>query len=58
VIRELGCGSCSPRGFYGSFLQHLELERALATFTGTEEALLYPSGAVVMTSVIPAMLTR
>lgn len=31
-----GCGSCGPRGFYGTIDQHLLLEQAIAQFMGTE----------------------
>lgn len=31
-----GCGSCGPRGFYGTIDQHLMFEEAIAKFMGTE----------------------
>lgn len=31
-----GCGSCGPRGFYGTIDQHLMFEDAIAKFMGTE----------------------
>lgn len=31
-----GCGSCGPRGFYGTIDQHLFFELAVAKFMGTE----------------------
>lgn len=31
-----GCGSCGPRGFYGTIDQHLKIEHAIADFMGTE----------------------
>jgi serine palmitoyltransferase len=31
-----GCGSCGPRGFYGTIDQHLMFEKAIADFMGTE----------------------
>lgn len=33
-----GCGSCGPRGFYGTIDQHLMFEDAIAKFMGTEVA--------------------
>ena len=36
ALRKYGCGSCGPRGFYGTVDVHLELEKALADFMGTE----------------------
>eukprot|EP00747_Dinoflagellata_sp_TGD_P005307 gnl/TRDRNA2_/TRDRNA2_113610_c1_seq1.p1 gnl/TRDRNA2_/TRDRNA2_113610_c1~~gnl/TRDRNA2_/TRDRNA2_113610_c1_seq1.p1 ORF type:complete len:504 (+),score=137.87 gnl/TRDRNA2_/TRDRNA2_113610_c1_seq1:24-1514(+) len=58
VVKRIGCGSCGPRGFYGTFIEHLKLEQELAKFMGTEEALIYPSGSVTASSVVPAMLTQ
>ena len=37
ALRHYGCGTCGPRGFYGTLDVHLELEAALATFLGTEQ---------------------
>ena len=31
-----GCGSCGPRGFYGTIDQHLNFEKEIAQFMGTE----------------------
>lgn len=31
-----GCGSCGPRGFYGTIDKHLNLEDAIAKFMGTQ----------------------
>lgn len=36
ALEKYGCGSCGPRGFYGTIDQHLFLEEALAKFMGTE----------------------
>lgn len=35
-----GCGSCGPRGFYGTIDQHLNFELAVAKFMGTDVSLL------------------
>jgi 7-keto-8-aminopelargonate synthetase-like enzyme len=51
-----GFGACGPRGFYGTTIPHLELERGIAKFLGTEAAILYSSGAVTISSVIPALV--
>ena len=40
-IRKYGVGSCGPRGFFGTFDAHLNLEEKLAKFIGVEEAILY-----------------
>ena len=31
-----GCGSCGPRGFYGTIDQHILFEHAIAKFMGTQ----------------------
>lgn len=36
ALYKYGCGSCGPRGFYGTIDVHLELEAAVAKFLGTE----------------------
>lgn len=54
ALQQYGCGSCGPRGFYGTIDVHLALERALATFMATEQSILYSDGASAVTSCIPA----
>jgi serine palmitoyltransferase len=56
VVQRLGCGSCSPRGFYGTFMEHLQLESDLKQFLGVGEAVLYPFGACTVSSVVQAMV--
>jgi len=53
-IKKYGVGSCGPRGFYGSFDTHLNLEDKIAEFYGVEESILYSDGMACITSVIPA----
>lgn len=36
ALDKYGCGSCGPRGFYGTIDQHLRIEQAVAKFMGTE----------------------
>ena len=36
ALDKYGCGSCGPRGFYGTIDVHLEFESKLAKFMGTE----------------------
>ena len=31
-----GCGSCGPRGFYGTIDKHLDFEKEIAAFMGTQ----------------------
>ncbi|XP_038598492.1 serine palmitoyltransferase 1 [Tachyglossus aculeatus] len=57
-LEKYGVGTCGPRGFYGTFDVHLELEERLAAFMGTEEALLYSYGFATVASAIPAYAKR
>jgi len=41
AIKKYGVGSCGPRGFFGTFDAHLDLEQNLADFLGVEESILY-----------------
>jgi serine palmitoyltransferase len=36
ALEYYGCGSCGPRGFYGTIDQHLMFEDAIARFMNTE----------------------
>jgi serine palmitoyltransferase len=53
-LDKYGCGACGPRGFYGTFDVHLELENCLAKFFGKEEAAVYSYGFSAIASVIPS----
>ena len=55
TVEKLGLGSCSPRGFYGTFPPHVEVEKSIAEFLGVQEAVLYSFGACTVSSVIPAL---
>ena len=57
-LKVYGCGSCGPRGFYGTSDQHLALEVAIKDFFGTEEAIIYSDAACTMSSIIPAFAKR
>jgi serine palmitoyltransferase len=35
AMEKYGCGSCGPRGFYGTIDVHLSFEKAIAKFMGT-----------------------
>jgi len=54
TVERYGVGSCGPRGFYGTFDVHLELEARLASFLGADEAIVYPYDLATLASVIPA----
>ncbi|KIY68343.1 serine palmitoyltransferase [Cylindrobasidium torrendii FP15055 ss-10] len=58
ALRKYGVGSCGPAGFYGTVDVHLDLERDIAEFLGTEAAILYSQGFSTITSVIPAFCKR
>lgn len=57
-IQEVGCGTCGPRGFYGTTTDHLALEEAIAKFLGTEGAILYSHHVATTSSVIPAFIKK
>lgn len=58
ALDKYGCGSCGPRGFYGTIDVHLQLEQAIAEFTGTQGAIMYSDGASTVTSTIAAFAKR
>lgn len=58
AVRKYGVGSCGPRGFYGTMDVHLQLERDLANFYGTEEAIVFSSGYATASSTLPAFAKR
>jgi len=58
ALRKYGCGSCGPRGFYGTIDVHLDVEEAIAKFVGTEQAILYSSTFACVASVIPTFAKR
>ncbi|KAM9820457.1 serine palmitoyltransferase 1 [Neosynchiropus ocellatus] len=57
-LKKYGVGTCGPRGFYGTFDVHLELESRLAKFMETEEAIIYSYGFATIASAIPAYSKR
>eukprot|EP00002_Diphylleia_rotans_P003180 TRINITY_DN1214_c0_g1_i2.p1 TRINITY_DN1214_c0_g1~~TRINITY_DN1214_c0_g1_i2.p1 ORF type:complete len:494 (-),score=128.29 TRINITY_DN1214_c0_g1_i2:414-1895(-) len=58
ALRKYGCGTCGPRGFYGTIDVHLELEKRLAGFMGTSDAIIYASGFSTIASAIPSFLKK
>ena len=54
TLASYGCGSCGPRGFYGSMDVHVKLERDLADFFGVEKGIVYAYGMNTVCSVIPS----
>jgi serine palmitoyltransferase len=53
-LAAFGCGTCGPRGFYGTTDHHLELEAALASFLRAEACCLYSHASTVVSSVVQA----
>mmetsp|Transcript_14100 Transcript_14100/g.22022 ORF Transcript_14100/g.22022 Transcript_14100/m.22022 type:complete len:586 (-) Transcript_14100:16-1773(-) len=58
AMSKYGCGSCGPRGFYGTIDVHLQLEESIAKFTGTDQAILYSDGASAVSSTVAAFAKR
>jgi len=58
ALDHYGCGSCGPRGFYGTIDKHLDMEREIAKFMGVEEAISYSDGASTVYSSIAAFAKR
>jgi len=58
TLEKKGLGSCGPRGFYGTYPEHLRAERDIAAFLETDQAVLYPFGACTVSSVIACMAAR
>lgn len=58
ALMHYGCGSCGPRGFYGTFDAHMEVEAAVASFLGAEEGIMYSDAASAVTSAITAFAKR
>ncbi|KAI8345160.1 serine palmitoyltransferase [Mortierella sp. GBAus27b] len=58
TLRNYGVGSCGPPGFYGTLDVHIELEKDIARFLGTEKAIIYAQGFSTMSSVIAAFSKR
>ncbi|KAI8916177.1 pyridoxal phosphate-dependent transferase [Gorgonomyces haynaldii] len=58
ALRTYGVGSCGPPGFYGTIDVHVELERKLADFIGSEDAIIYSQGFSCISSAIPAFSKR
>lgn len=53
-VKNYGVGTNGPRGFFGTTEIHLNVEKALAEFLGTEDAIVYAYGFTTISSVIMA----
>jgi serine palmitoyltransferase len=58
ALQKYGCGSCGPRGFYGTIDVHLKLEKDLADFMRCEQTILYSSGFATVASAIPTFAKK
>lgn len=58
ALKKYGCGSCGPRGFYGTIDTHLQLEQAISSFTKTDNAIMYSDGASTCSSTVAAFAKR
>jgi len=58
ALNRYGCGSCGPRGFYGTIDAHLQLEETISKFTNTDAAIMYSDGASTCTSTVAAFAKR
>lgn len=56
-LNKYGFGTCGPRGFYGTTMEHLRLEETLAQFFVKESAIFYAQGVSVASSVLAALIT-
>lgn len=57
-VRKFGVGSCGPRGFYGTFDVHLQLEQDLARFFGSDDAVVFSSNYATISSTVPCFAKR
>ncbi|KAL7557442.1 hypothetical protein ACA910_001461 [Epithemia clementina (nom. ined.)] len=58
ALTAYGCGSCGPRGFYGTIDAHLQLEKEFAAFLKVDGAILYSDGASTCASTVAAFCKR
>ena len=58
ALSKYGCGTCGPRGFYGTLDVHLNLEDSIAKFLGTDAAIIYSYDFATSSSVIPCFSKR
>ncbi|GMI50456.1 hypothetical protein TeGR_g14273, partial [Tetraparma gracilis] len=58
ALTEYGCGSCGPRGFYGTIEPHLRLEAKFAEMHGTKDSIMYSDGNSCVSSTLAAFAKR
>jgi serine palmitoyltransferase len=57
-LESFGCGTCGPRGFYGTTTDHLDLEKELAKFMNTQAAIVYSKHVATASSVVAAFVNK
>merc|ERR1719230_345556 len=57
-LDKYGCGSCGPRGFYGSIDSHILCEQEYAKFMEVDEGIAYSDAASAVSSTLPAFAKR
>lgn len=58
TMEKYGCGSCGPRGFYGTIDVHLNLEEHVASLMHVNETISYSDGSSTLSSAIPAFAKK
>ncbi|KAF1327980.1 Serine palmitoyltransferase, partial [Globisporangium splendens] len=58
ALTKYGCGSCGPRGFYGTIDTHEILEKDIAEMIGTPDAITFSDTEATSSSVLPAFAKR
>mmetsp|Transcript_25270 Transcript_25270/g.52496 ORF Transcript_25270/g.52496 Transcript_25270/m.52496 type:complete len:551 (-) Transcript_25270:32-1684(-) len=58
TLKTYGCGSCGPRGFYGTIKPHLTLEDTFAKLCGVSSSIMYSDGASTSSSTVAAFAKR
>ncbi len=58
AVEEYGSGACSSRVLTGTTSLHARLERRLAEFKGTEDAVVFSTGFMTMMGVVSALASK
>lgn len=58
TLNKYGCGSCGPRGFYGTIDCHLDLESHFAKLVSVKSSIMYSDGASTVSSTVAAFAKR
>ncbi|KAI9905197.1 hypothetical protein PsorP6_014332 [Peronosclerospora sorghi] len=58
TLTKYGCGSCGPRGFYGTIDTHEILEKDIAEMMGTSDSITFSDTEATSSSVLPAFAKR